>query len=430
MSRSKAHPWPEASIAEITLKLGSGSTPLGGENVYTSEGVPLLRSQNVHCDGLRLENVVFIPPSLHHRRSRSQVRPGDVLLNLTGASLGRCALVPRGFGTANVNQHVCILRLNPDRADPRYVHAVLASPLGQRQIWRTSTGLSRPGLSREDVRKLRIPLPPIGEQRRFARFLSHVDDVISAGHEVLEQHRRVRTGVLGKLLGSGLGHTRFKTTGVGEIPASWTVYRLQDLLESCFYGISKPLNWAAKGTPVLRMANVQDGRIDLRSLKYADLSGEDPHKVLLRRGDIVLNRTNSSNLVGKVALVVDEKPLSYASYLLRLRSNGVVSSRWLFHRLAAHDLQTRLRAMATPGVNQTNINRARLCELQLAVPPRLEQERIVAVAQEWDSMMETSAQELSRWRRLKEGLLNDFVSGFAPHRPGACRESEGLRSAG
>lgn len=93
------------------------------------DGIPLLRSQNVHFDGLRLDDVAFISEDTHDEMAGSRLKPRDVLLNITGASIGRCTFVPDDFREGNVNQHVCIIRGN-HRIDHRFLAAFLSSPMG------------------------------------------------------------------------------------------------------------------------------------------------------------------------------------------------------------------------------------------------------------------------------------------------------------
>lgn len=102
--------WPLDRIKDHVDKIGSGVTPTGGAAAYLDAGIPLLRSQNIHFDGLRLDDVAYIATETHYEMRGSKVHPGDVLLNITGASIGRCTFVPENFGEANVNQHVCIIR--------------------------------------------------------------------------------------------------------------------------------------------------------------------------------------------------------------------------------------------------------------------------------------------------------------------------------
>ena len=158
--------WAFVRLGQITNKIGSGSTPRGGREVYVKEGVPFLRSQNVWNDGLHLDDVACITPEEHERMSGTAVLGNDVLLNITGASLGRCALVPSEFGEANVSQHVTIIRLT-DPQVREYLHLCILSPCTQSMIWGRQVGMAREGLSKKVLEQFEIPLPPVAEQHRI-----------------------------------------------------------------------------------------------------------------------------------------------------------------------------------------------------------------------------------------------------------------------
>ena len=142
---SKYVAWPLDRVKDHAWKIGSGVTPSGGAASYLDAGVPLLRSQNVHFDGLRLDDVAYIGEGVHTEMRGTHLQARDVLLNITGASIGRCTYIPDGFGEGNVNQHVCIIRPSA-RLDHRYLNYCLAAPWGQDQILSAFTGASRQGL--------------------------------------------------------------------------------------------------------------------------------------------------------------------------------------------------------------------------------------------------------------------------------------------
>ena len=160
--------WKFLRLIEITNKIGSGSTPRGGREVYVKEGIPFLRSQNIWNDGLRLDDVAYITPLVHEHMSNTAVQGNDILLNITGASLGRCALVPSDFGETNVSQHVTIIRLT-DPEIRSYLHLCFLSPFTQTMIWGRQVGMAREGLSKKVLEQFEIPLPPVDEQKRIVK---------------------------------------------------------------------------------------------------------------------------------------------------------------------------------------------------------------------------------------------------------------------
>ena len=156
--------WAWVRLSTLFTKMGSGSTPAGGRKVYQDEGPLLIRSQNVHNEGLKLEDVAHFAYSLFKKRG-SHVLPNDILLNITGASIGRCAIVPNPFEEADVNQHVLIMR-PVDSTLNHYLHIAIVSPLIQAAIMVGQVGATKEGLSATKASNLIVPVPPLAEQYR------------------------------------------------------------------------------------------------------------------------------------------------------------------------------------------------------------------------------------------------------------------------
>lgn len=158
--------WLWVRLGALLKKIGAGSTPRGGKDVYVASGVKFLRSQNVWSDGLRLDGVAFITPETHAKMSGTVVHANDVLFNITGASIGRCAVVPADFDEANVSQHVTIIRPILASLIP-FLHKVLISSHVQQTVRDVQVGVSREGLSIAKLESFLVPLPPLAEQVRI-----------------------------------------------------------------------------------------------------------------------------------------------------------------------------------------------------------------------------------------------------------------------
>ncbi len=175
--------WEWVRLTQVVEKIGSGSTPTGGKSVYINDGIMFLRSQNVYDDGLRLSGVAYITDAMNAKKLSSVVKANDILLNITGASIGRCAIVPSDFVEANINQHIMIIRLI-DLSIQRFLHTVLISPAIQNLIMDVQVGVSREGLSATKLTKFFIPIPPLAEQKRIIEHLealqSHIADYDTA----------------------------------------------------------------------------------------------------------------------------------------------------------------------------------------------------------------------------------------------------------
>ena len=169
--------WEQRKLSDITLKIGSGKTPSGGKNAYVDDGIPLIRSQNINNDRVDLEDIVFIDEETDNSMENSRVFTDDVLLNITGASIGRSA-VYRGKDKANVNQHVCIIRPTKD-FDSDFIQLNLASNFGQKQIDASQAGGGREGLNFQEIGKMSFMFPSNQEQMKIGVYFNHIDYLIT-----------------------------------------------------------------------------------------------------------------------------------------------------------------------------------------------------------------------------------------------------------
>lgn len=191
--------WEVSKIGFLSNKIGSGKTPKGGSEVYSDEGIIFIRSQNVYDEGLRLEDVVFISKEIDEEMSNTRVRPGDILLNVTGASIGRTTLVPYNFDVANVNQHVCIIRINSIEMRP-YISLVMKSTTVKIQIDAFQNGAAREGLNFEQIANIQIALPSISEQIAITNYLDNstckIDTLMAKAEKAIELLKEQRIALI------------------------------------------------------------------------------------------------------------------------------------------------------------------------------------------------------------------------------------------
>jgi len=206
--------WLWTRVGEISLQTGSGSTPRGGRSAYTDTGTPFLRSQNVYDDGLRLDDVVFINEETNEKMKRTQVKAKDLLLNITGGSIGRCCRIPDEFGGANVSQHVAIIR-TAARDSQGYLHLLIRSPFFQEFVLGEQTGAGRGGLPKNRMDRIPVPLPPLAEQRRI---VARVDELMGLCDR-LEEARVAREDTRDKLTAASLTRLTAPETSIEEFPA-------------------------------------------------------------------------------------------------------------------------------------------------------------------------------------------------------------------
>jgi type I restriction enzyme, S subunit len=370
--------WPIDRIKDHARKIGSGITPTGGATSYLDAGIPLLRSQNVHFDGLRLDEVAFISEETHEEMSGTKLREGDVLLNITGASIGRCSFVPVGFGEGNVNQHVCIIRPSA-KLHHGFLNYCLFAPWGQDQIFSSFTGASRQGLGQRDLGEIQIPSPPVSEQKRIVAYLdascAAIDSAVAVKRHQLEKLDAVRESVIESAVTVGIQPKpymrRVGEDWIGEIPSHWNVVRIKRVVSRVDYGISVSTEDEGRYA-VLKMGHIQRGEVELSNLDFVDTVSDD---LLLQQGDLLFNRTNSTDQVGKAGVFRGKKAdeITFASYLVRLRTNHRADPYFMNYLLNSAGFLSFARKLAIPSVQQSNLNSTRYCRMLIPLPPIEEQ---------------------------------------------------------
>ena len=161
----------------MCCKLGSGATPRGGKSAYKAEGIPLVRSTNVHNGRFEWKDLAFIDDEQAKRLDNVALKEGDVLLNITGASVARSCLLPDELSGGRVNQHVSIVRCDQDKMLPLVLNAIFISDSYQRFLLDGSktAGATREAITKGDLEKMTVPLLPLAMQQDFAAFAAQVD---------------------------------------------------------------------------------------------------------------------------------------------------------------------------------------------------------------------------------------------------------------
>lgn len=169
--------WSTSRIGDVTSKISSGSTPLGGREVYSKSGKLFIRSQNVLMNRLNLDDVAYIDNATHTNMKRTWVNCGDVLLNITGASIGRVAWYDGENGSANVNQHVCIIRPNHKMILPEVLAFQISMPSFQQKIMMKQSGATRQAFTFTQISDFKIILPDLALQNHFLSIMRAINGV-------------------------------------------------------------------------------------------------------------------------------------------------------------------------------------------------------------------------------------------------------------
>ena len=203
-------------MGTLTTKVGSGSTPKGGNAVYTSAGHCFVRSQNVGMGYLILDEIAHINDVIHQKHKATELKENDVLLNITGASIGRTAIATKEIEGGNVNQHVCIIRAN-SKVNPKFLCNYIQTKKIQNYIQSLQTGGSREGLNFEQIRSFPIPLPNIAEQNKIAQLLDKLNERIATQNKIIDKLQSLIKGIMVELQKQGVYRGTWKKLSLGDV---------------------------------------------------------------------------------------------------------------------------------------------------------------------------------------------------------------------
>lgn len=362
-------------------------------------------------------------PMLFHEaptRARRKVRDGDILVSTVRTYLKAIASVEETPDDLVVSTGFCVIR--PTAAlDSSYAGWVARSEEFVGEVVSRSVGVSYPAINASELMNIEVPLPPLNTQRRIAVFLeesaARIDALIARKQALLERLAEKRQAVITQAVTKGLDPSApMKDSGIdwlGQIPAHWAVWPLKRFLKQSTYGVSASLEPTGE-VAILRMGNLSEGELDFGDLRFLD---EVDPTIVLRAGDVVFNRTNSLDLVGKAAIYRGNygAALSLASYLVLFRFDSRYDPHYANYVMGTDVLMALGRTLALPSIGQANLNPSRYAAIHFPIPPISEQQEIAAHIElrlraltELKEKIEASIEKLLEFRA---GLVTAAVTG-------------------
>ncbi|MBC8492952.1 MAG: restriction endonuclease subunit S [Chloroflexi bacterium] len=339
-------------------------------------------------------------------RARKVIRFGDVIVATTRPYLNAVAYVPADLDGEICSTGFCVLRAMAE-ATPRFLFAFVQTQSFIEQVSGRMRGASYPAVSDRDVFAVLLPLPPLDEQRRIvARLEALLAEVERAEAEIeaeAEKTERLMTYAVSAEL------NKLKSEGCLQRPLGDVLVRVQ-------YGTSQRADEDSGGVPVLRMGNVQDGCLDLTDLKYVRLLDAELEKFRLEPGDILINRTNSPELVGKSAVFLEDGTFVFASYLIRLRADPKwAEPRYLNYFINSTEGRAYVDRTRRHIIGQANINAKEIRAMPVLVPSVERQRRIAdhlgQVHAHVRAVRLEQAAMLEKLSRLRASLLDAAFRG-------------------
>lgn len=411
--------WTNCSLEELLIALESGSRPKGGVKGIKN-GVPSIGGEHLTYKGtFDLSSIKYVPVEFAKNMSKGHVQYNDILIVKDGATTGKTVFVNETFPYKNavVNEHVFICR--PSKLiEPKFLFRFLMSQEGQKRILNNFQGSAQGGINLSFASNTEVPLASLNEQ---CRIVAKVEKLLQKLGDCKERLKKIpfilkhfRQSVLSAACSGRLtadwrekhpnvisvkeilekiqrrinqANTPAQKKKIKDIysyqakedldllPKNWEYVNLQELCESFQYGTSRKSMKSGK-VPVLRMGNLQNGEIDWTDLVYTS-DNDDIDKYGLKPGDVLFNRTNSPELVGKTSIYRGERPAIFAGYLIKCNNYPELSSEYLNYCLNTIYAKDYCLRVKTDGVSQSNINAQKLGKFEIPFCSEEEQQEIV-----------------------------------------------------
>ena len=379
--------WVWTTVENICSKIGSGSTPKGSN--YTSDGIFFFRSQNVHNLGIVLDDIKYISEDVHKSMIGTEVRPNDLLLNITGGSLGRCAIVPNIIDRGNVSQHVCILR--PISIKAEYLHTFILSSFFARTM--KITGSGREGLPKYNLEKMFLPLPPFAEQQRIVaeikRWFAFVDQIEQSKANLQTAIKQAKSKILDLAI-----HGKLVPQDPNDEPAIELLKRINPDFIPCDNGhyTQLPSNWTwAKGKHIfspmksVKPKNDEFQYIDIDSIdnKQQIISGIKMIKTAnapsrasryTQKNDVIFSMVRP--YLRNIAKVVVDNCIASTGFYVCSAIPQILNSDYCYYLMVSDYVVNGLNQFMKVD-NSPSINKGHIDEWLFPLPPLTEQKRIV-----------------------------------------------------
>lgn len=398
-------------IKDLATKVGSGVTPKGGASVYQDNGIPLFRSQNVTNDGFLLDDIAYISEEIHKSMIGTRLMPNDVLLNITGASIGRCYYLPKNFKEGNVNQHVCIIRPKVNVVIPAFLYYNLISAVGQQMIDVCQTGANREGLTKENICNFEFDIPSLADQQRIVTYLdtklSDIDHQVSLLTSKRDAYLRLKKSIINHAVTRGLDpNVNMKDSGIewiGEVPEHWEVKRMKDIVKLMKGRTPEDLTFEEISYPYLTMDYLRNrsGKEILYPQKTAGLLKIDVGEIIVlwdgaNAGEFILSK---EGYLGSTMAVF-------------LCDCKIVDKNYLYYLLKSVEKHSKYFAN---GTTIPHFDSLAIMNHQYALPPLPEQRAIATYLDDKcakiDTIVSNLDKQISRYGDLKRSLIDEVITG-------------------
>jgi type I restriction enzyme S subunit len=400
--------WKTTTLSAVAQSFLSGGTPSTKNEAFWQGSVPWITSKWLNSR-LYLDSGEKLISDDAVRQSTTTVVPRNNLIFATRVGVGKVAVNRLDLA---INQDLAGVLIDSNRYDIRFIAYQLRSERIQNVVASHKRGATIQGITRDNLKKLEVNLPPLSEQRKIAGVLGLVQRAIEQQERLIALTTELKKALLLHLFTHGLRGESQKQTEIGPVPESWE-QRPLDQVGDVVYGIQAAVaaNLRPIGTKILTNKNITlDGRITLEAINYFVLKTPRHHATVLKKGDLLFNwRSGSKEHVGKTAFFDLDGEFTHSSFILRIRPHDEVSGRHLFYYLnflreSAYFVKTQ-----TFAVN-AKFNKSAINKLPTYLPGEDERQEIVTALDAVSLKLKTLQSKHATLSDLFRTLLHQLMT--------------------
>jgi len=405
MTMALPNRWTLKKLGQIADISAGGNAPQG-DNYFEGGTHPFVRVK--HFDGANtyVQQWDLITDKAIKDYRLKAFPKGTIVFPKSGASirLEKRAIISV---SAFLVGHLCAIQPFADKACPLFIFYLLKKI----KFAQDSNGTTLPFLNLKAIADSQLMCPPLPEQKKIAAVLSKLQKAIEVQDNILGSLRDLKKSMMHRLFSYGLKGEKRKKTEISLIPEGWEVKTFETIIQQGQYGLS--VRGKEDGQyPILRMNCQKDGYVVWNNLQYIDIDENTWMKFKIKNGDLLFNRTNSIDLVGRMAIYDSDKDAVIASYLIRLTlKQDVALPRFFNYYFNMESTQTALKGLATRGVSQSNISLSKLKTFRIPIAPLREQTEIAHILQTIDHKIEIHEGKKSGQQDLFKTMLNNLMTG-------------------
>ncbi|ELA9729482.1 restriction endonuclease subunit S [Vibrio alginolyticus] len=355
-----------------------GTTPTSIGLKFEESGVPFLRIQNLRELTVSLEDCLYVSADTHETLKRSKIRAGDFLITIAG-TIGRVAIVPDDFPECNCNQAVAILRFDRTKLLSRYLLHWLSTDDALNQIRGKKVTATISNLSLSQIKELEIPLPPLEEQKRIAAILDKADAIRQKRKQAIDLADEFLRSVFLDMFGDPVTN-----------PKGWEEHALKDITD-VRSGVAKGKKVSLDDSvtlPYMRVANVQDGYLDLSEIKQIVVSKKDAEKCQLIKGDVLLTEGGDPDKLGRGYVWNNEvENCIHQNHIfsVRIENHHFVHPHFLSAQISSQRGKLYFLKVGKQTTGIATINKTVLRDFVVFIPPLELQKKYVAIKNKVDN---------------------------------------------